>query len=278
MEAANGMVRCPSILSIWYLNVSSDESRMTSPAREVDEGRSVVRAAGRPHKHPILEGDMTVIQSEDGLPHKRARVGPESTSSPCVKPSRSKKGKPMIKARKPAPPRVRKTYRNRPKTERSSPGLPLNCDVDYDEIPPSTIILDSSTAKECNPSVSTTGDPTLIPSVMQGRSRHGRTTPSGPSAAGPRVTDETADDKRVNKAKTKRGDARLIQAPSPKAMFEDDDPIQSFSSSPREPFSLGDAAVKVFEIFSIAWHVVFTLCSLDPMPQLPPRRLTIPNP
>jgi hypothetical protein len=268
----------PSILSFWDLNVSSDESRMTSSTRKVDEGRGVVRAAGRPRKRPILEGGMTATHSEDGLPHKRARVGLENISSPCVKPSRSKKGMSMIKARKPAPPRVLKTYRNRPKTERSSPGLSLNCDVDYDEIPPLTIVLDSSTAKECTPPASTTGDPTLAPSILQGRNRHGLTTLPSPPAAGPRPADETADDKRVNKAKPKRGHARLIQAPSPKAMLEDDDPIQSFSSSPCEPCSLGDTAVKVFEIFSIAWHVAFTLCSLDPMPQLPLRLLLFPKP
>jgi hypothetical protein len=275
METIVCLVKCPSILPWWNLNVSSDGSRMATPARKAAGGRRVVKAAGPLRKRPIPEGDMSATRSEDGLPHKRARVVPENISSPRVKPSRGKNGKPTSKPRKPAPPRVRKTYRNRPKTERSSPGHSANRHVDYDEIPPSTTILGSPTANECNLPAATTGDPILTSSLMQTESRHW-TTPSSSPTGRPGPADERVE--RANKAKLKQGDTRLIQVPPPEVILEDDDPIQSFSSSPCEPLSLDDAAVKVFEIFFIACHVIFILCSLDPMSQLPPARVLFPNP
>ncbi|KAI0253876.1 hypothetical protein BJV78DRAFT_1359903 [Lactifluus subvellereus] len=212
---------------------SNDRFRMTTPTRRVAEGRGTVRAAGLQQKRRITEGDMTVTPSEHGLPCKRARVGPENISSPLIKPSRNKKDTSMSKPRKMAPPRVRKRYRNRPKTERSPPGHSANPDVDYDEIPPPTAPLDSSTAKDGSLSAPPTGGAILTSSVLQTRSRRGRTILSGSPTA--------PDNKRANKAKAKQAGADLIQAPPPEVILEDDDPIQSFSSS---PLFLDSAAVK----------------------------------
>ena len=213
---------------------------MTTPTRRVAEGRSIAKVAGLQRKRHITEGNMTVTPSEHGLPCKRARVGPENISSPLIKPSRNKKGMPISKPRKTAPPRVRKRYRNRPKTEQSPPGHSANLDVDYDEIPPLTTPLDSSTVKEGSLPTSTTGDAISTSSVLHTRSRHGRTILSGSPTA--------PDNKRANKAKPKQAVADIIRAPPPDVALEDDDPIQSFSSSPREALSL-NSAVKVFECF-----------------------------
>ena len=244
------------------LNVSLDEPRTTTPARKVVEGRGVVRAA-----RPLRKRPMTVTQPRDAIPHKRARVGPENISSPRAKSSRRKKGVSVSKPRKSAPPRARKTYRNLPRTEPSSPGHPANRDIDYDEIPPSTTNLNPPTAHERNPPASTTGGPISTSGVLHSRSRHGRTTPAGPPTARPGLANEIAIDKQANGVKVKQADARLIQPPPPEVVLEDDDPIQSFSSSLCESLSVDDS-IKVFEIFPIALHVVFILCSLGSMSQL----------
>ncbi|KAH9977276.1 hypothetical protein BGW80DRAFT_843423 [Lactifluus volemus] len=212
---------------------------MTTPARKVVEGRGAVRAARPPRKRP-----MAVTQPRDVIPHKRARIGPENVSSPRAKSSRSKKGVPMSKPRKSAPPRVRKTNRNLPKTEPSSPGHPANRDIDYDEIPPSTTILNPPTTHECNPPASTTGGPISTSGVLQTRTRHGRTTHSGPPTARPGLENEMAIDKQANGVKLKQADARLIQPPPPEVILEDDDPIQSFSSSLCESLSVDDDSIK----------------------------------
>jgi hypothetical protein len=243
---------------------------MTTPARKVVEGRGVVRGA-----RPLRKRPMTVTQPRDA---KRARVGPENISSPRAKSSRSKKGVPMSKPRKSAPSRTRKTYHNLPKTKQSSPGHPANRDIDYDEIPPSTTILNPPTSHECNPPASTTGGPISTSDVLQTRSRHGRTTPSGPPTVRPGPANEIAVDKQANGVKLKQADARLIQPPPPVVILEDDDPIQSFSSSLCESLSVDDDSIKVYEIFPIAWHVVLILCSLDSMSQLLLTRVSFPNP
>src|SRR5258708_27318713 len=85
--------------------------------------------------------------SDNPRPRKRARVDRENVPSTRKKPARNKRG---TSVSKPESSRVPKTYRRRQKTEWSSPGHPANRDVDYDEVPPSTVQSSSITANGRN--------------------------------------------------------------------------------------------------------------------------------
>ena len=191
------------------------------------------------------EGDVPVASSKHGLPRKRARAEPEIISSPRNRPHRrSKKDAPVSKAPKAAPSRVRKTYRKRQKVERSSPGHGVNRDVNYDEIPPSTTALKSPTTKgRTLPPKKSNGDASTSRSLKV-KGTKGRTNLQGSLMVGPRPADATHNDKKQEPIQT---DACLVQVPPTEVvLLDDDDPIQSFSSSPSELLSFAVDAVKVF--------------------------------
>ena len=174
------------------------------------------------------EGDVPAASSKHGLSRKRARIEPENISLPRNRPTRrSKKDVPVSKAPKAAPSQVRKTYRKRQKIERSSPGHCVNRDVDYDEIPPSAAGPNSSTAKR-------------------------RTLPPKKST---RPADEANNDKK-EKGEAKQMGVCLVQVPPTEVVLDDDDPIQSFSSSPSELLPPVVDAVKVFS----SLHPIRSLC------------------
>ena len=174
------------------------------------------------------EGDIPVASSKHGLPRKRARVEPEKISLPRNRPTRrSKKDAPVSKAAKAAPSQVRKTYCKRQRIERSSPDHYVNRDVDYDEIPPSAAGLNSSTAKR-------------------------RTLPPKKST---RPADKANNDKK-EKGEPKQMGVCLVQVPPTEVVLDDDDPIQSFSSSPSELLPSVVDAVRVFS----GLHPIRSLC------------------
>ncbi len=58
--------------------------------------------------------------------------------------------------------------------------------------------------------------------------------------------EKTPNDKKQQIGKSDQSDACLIRVPPTEVVLDDDDPIQSFSSSPSELLSLAVDAVKVF--------------------------------
>lgn len=180
-----------------------------------------------------------------GRPRKRARIEPENVSPPRNTPHRSKKDTFASKPRKAALSRAQNTYRNRQKIRRSSPGHHVNPDVDYDEIPPSTTALNSPTAKGRNSTPKKGNDDIFTSRPLQVKSTNGKTnlqrSPSVPRPAG-----EIPDDKKQEMRKPNQSDACLVQVPPTEVIIDDDDPIQSFSSSPSELLPLAIDAVKVF--------------------------------
>jgi hypothetical protein len=153
----------------------------------------------------------------------------------------------VSQTRKAAPSRGQKTYRNRQKIERSSLGHCVNPDVDYDEIPPSTAALNSPTAngRTLAPKKNSNDIPPSRP--LQVKSTNGKTIPQPSPSVGPRPADEIPDDKKQEMGKPNQSDALLVQVPPIEAVTDDDDPIQSFSSSPSELLSLAVDAVKVYQ-------------------------------
>ena len=195
-----------------------DKGNIT-PGNHVPEHQEPARMAELQGNGLATEGDVPATSSKHGLPRKRARVEPENISSPRNRPNRrSKKDAPVSKPCKAAPLRVQKTYRKRRKIERSSPGHCVNRDVDYDEIPPSTVALNSSTAE-------------------------GRTLPPKKST---RPADRTNNDKEQEKGEPKQMDTCLVQVPPAEVVLDDDDPIRSFSSSPSELLPSVVDVVKMF--------------------------------
>ncbi|KAH9063712.1 hypothetical protein EDB83DRAFT_797774 [Lactarius deliciosus] len=134
---------------------------------------------------------------------------------------------------KPESPRVQKTYRRRQKAERSSPGHTANRDVDYDEVPPSTVQLSSLIANE-RKSLATQ---TAIATPISRAPRKGKNRKITPSVAKTKPTVEVPNDKgRASNGNLKECDSRTqIQCPPAASVLEDEDPIQSFSSSPLSP-------------------------------------------
>jgi hypothetical protein len=213
------------------------------PGENVAEQQEPARMVELQSKSLAAEADVPATSSKHGLPRKRARVEPENISSPRNRPLRSKKDTSVSKHRKAVPSRVRKTYRNRQKIERSSPGHRVNRDVNYDEIPPSTAALDSPTAKGRTLPPEKSSDNISTPRTLQVKGTKGRTILQGSRMVGPRPADETSNDKKQEKGEPDQTDACLIQVPATEVVLDDDDPIQSFSSSPSE---LPSFAVKVF--------------------------------
>jgi hypothetical protein len=224
--------------------VQSDRSRKRTPG-EVAEQQEPAQTVESQSKDLVTEGDVP-LTSKRGRPRKRARISPENISPPHNRPHRSKKDTFMNKPRKAAPSRVRKTYRNRQKIERSSLGHCVKPDVDYDEIPPSTAALNSPTAKGRTLAPKKSGDDIPTSRPLQVKSTNGKTSLQRSPSVGPRPANEIPDDKKQAMGKPNQSDACLVQVPPTEVVTDDDDPIQSFSSSPSELLSLVVDAVKVF--------------------------------
>ncbi|KAI9510405.1 hypothetical protein F5148DRAFT_594968 [Russula earlei] len=209
--------------------VPINRSRKRIPVQSVVKQQGTFRTAELMSKRTITEGDVLVTPSDQGPPRKRVRVEPGNISSQRNKPHRAKQGISVRKPRKAAPSRVRKTYRNRQKVERSS-GV---WDVDYDEIPPSTAASKSTAAKECTLPLATTSDSMPVSREVQVKGTNGRTV--FPSSTALKPTDVTPNDKKIEKLN--HTDVCSIQIPTTHVL-DDDDPIRSFSSSPSESLSL----------------------------------------
>jgi len=214
-------------------------------------------------KRPIIGREVPVISSDQGPARKRARVEPENI------PSRRKGGKKGIsasKARKAAPSRVRKTYRDRQKMQPSSPGRFVDRDVDYDEIPPSTAVPNLSTAKGCTLPQTLTSDDTRASTATPMKGTNRRTAlPSLPTMGSGPVDVVPNDKKRemVGKPDHADGHRRSIQVPDIQVGHVDDDPIQSFSSSPSEPLLLTADVVR-FSTHHLPRILYLPLFSLNP--------------
>jgi hypothetical protein len=228
--------------------VPSDRSRKRTPDRSVAEQQELAQTVEPQSKDLVTEGDVP-LTSKRGRPRKRARIEPENISPPHNRPHRSKKDTVVSKPRKTAPSRVRKTYRNRQKIGQSSLGPCVNPDVDYDEIPSSTAAVNSPTAK------GRTLNPKSRP--LQVKSTNGKTILQRSPVVGPQPADEIPDDKKQEMGKPNQSDACLVQVPPTEVAIDDDDPIQSFSSSPSELVSLAVDAVKVFN----SLHSIGISCS-----------------
>ena len=237
--------------------MSSDRSRKRTPGENVAKRQEPAKTAESQSKDLVTEGEVPITSKRGrGRPRKRPRIESENLSPPRNKPHGSKKDTFVSQTRKAAPPRVRKTYRNRQKIERSSLGHCVNPDVDYDEIPPSTVAPNSPTAKgrTLAPKKSSNDIPTSRP--LQMKSPNGKTILQPLPSAGPWRADEIPDDKKQDMRKPNQSDALLVQVPPTEAVTDDDDPIQSFSSSPSKLLSLAADAVKVFDnLYRLGSHV-----------------------
>lgn len=234
----------------------SDRFRKRPPGGNVAEQQERAQMVDSQSKDLATQRDVP-LPSKRGRPRKRARIEPENISPPRNRPHRSKKDTFVSKphTRKAAPSRVRKTYRDRQKIGRSSLGHCVNPDVDYDEIPPSTAALNSPTAKgrTLAPKKSSDDIPTSRPLHL--KSTNGKTILQRSPSVGPRPADEIPDDKKLEMRKPNQPDAGLAQVPT--EVVTDDDPIQSFSSSPSELLSLAVDAVKAFN----SLHSIGISCS-----------------
>jgi hypothetical protein len=223
--------------------VPSDKSRKRTPGENVTEQQELARMVELQSKGLATETDVPASSSKHGLPRKRARVEPENVSSPRNRPHRSKKDTSVSKHRKAVPSRVRKTYRNRQKMERSSPDHCVNRDVDYDEIPSPTTALNSPTAKGRTLPPKKSSDNISTSTALQAKGTKGGTILQGSPMVEPRPADKTPDVKEQEKGEPDQTDACLVQVPPTEVALDDDDPIQSFSSSSSE---LPSFAVKAF--------------------------------
>lgn len=152
----------------------------------------------------------------------------------------------MGKPRKVAPSRVRKTYRNRQKIERTSPGHCGIGDVDYDEIPLSTAGVNSPTAKGRIPSPPKTRNAISPSKALLMKDTNEWSNPPGSFTTGHAPAVEILDNKKEKKETPRQTDACRIQSPPAGVTHEDDDddPIRSFSSSPSELMPLAIDPVK----------------------------------
>jgi hypothetical protein len=237
--------------------VPSDRSRKRTPVENVAEQQEPAPTVESQSKD--TEGDVTLTSKRGrGRPRKRARIEPENTSPPRNRPHRSNKETFVNKPRKAAPSRARKTYRNRQKIGRSSPSHRVNPDVDYDEIPPSTVALNSPTAKGRTLAPKKSSDDVPAPRPLQVKSTIGKTIIQRSPSVEPRPADEIPGDKKQEMGKPSQSDACLVQVPPTEVVTDDDDPIQSFSSSPSELLSLAVDAVKVLN----SLHSIGISCSI----------------
>ena len=199
-------------------------------------------------KELVAQGDAPLTAKPGrGRPRKRPRVEPENTSPPRSRPHRSKKDTFASKPRKAAASRVRKTYRNRQKIGRSSPGPSVNPDVDYDEIPPSTAALNSPMANDRTSALKKGSGDIPKSRSLQVKSTNGKTILQPSPLVGPRPVDEIPVGKKQEMGKPNQPDACLVQVPPTEVVTDDDDPIQSFSSTPSELLSLAVDVVRVFK-------------------------------
>jgi hypothetical protein len=235
--------------------VLSDRSRKRTPGENVAEQQEPAQMVESQSKDLVTEGDVP-LTSRRGRPRKRARIEPENISPPRNRPHRNKKDTFVSKPRKAAASRVRKTYRNRQKIERSSLGHCVNPDVDYDEIPPSTTALNSPTAKGHTPAPKKSSDNIPTSRPLQVKSTRKTILQRSP-LVGSQPADEIPDDKKQEMGKPNQSDARLAHVPPTEVVTDDDDPIQSFSSSPSELLSLAVDAVKVLS----SLHSIGISCS-----------------
>jgi hypothetical protein len=207
-------------------------------------------------KRPNTEKDIPSV-SDNARPRKRARVDRENVASTRKKPTRNKKD---TSVSKPESSRVRKTYRRRQKTEWSSPGPPANRDVDYDEVPPSTVQSSSLRANGRNLLATDAVTAVPIPRALRMKGKSGKVIAPDPQV-GMKPTVEVPNDKeRASNGKPKECGSRA-QIQRPPSVLEDDDPIQSFSSSPHSPSLIPVDTVKVNSALHLTgWRPYF--CSL----------------
>lgn len=198
-------------------------------------------------KRPNPERDVV---SGNANPRKRARVDRESVASARKKPTRNK-STPVSKPEKPEASRVRKTYRRRQRREWSSPAQSAIRDVDYDEVPPSTVQLSPLATKGHDlPAIETIAT-VPVPRASRTKRKNGKITPTEPPHVGTKPTTEVPGDKKcANIGKPQECDpCAQIQCPPSASVLEDDDPIQSFSSSPHSPALIPVGMVKVIGAF-----------------------------
>lgn len=216
-------------------------------------------------KRPVAEGDARGTSSKQGQPRKRARLETEGVSSSRNKPCRSKKAIPVGNPRKVAPSRVRKTYRKRQTIERCSPGRSVIGDVDYDEIPLSTAVLNSPTAKGriLSPTITRNAISTSKPLLLKDTNEWSNL--PGAFTVGPAPPVEVPDNKKQEKMETPRQtDVCRIQGSPAGLTPDDDDPIRSFSSSPSELMPSAIDPVKYLILPPCTYDLILDLHSLDP--------------
>jgi hypothetical protein len=202
-------------------------------------------------KRPNPDGDIPSVVSDNAKPRKRARVGSETVALARKKPTRNKKGTPVSKPEKPEASRVQKTYRRRQKTEWSSPAHSAIRDVDYDEVPPSTVQLTSLvTNGRDSPAIEPVAA-VPIPRALRMKGKNGKITPTEPPQVGTKPTAEVPDDKKSANIGKPKGcnPCAQIQCPPTASVLEDDDPIQSFSLSPHSPSLVPVDTAKVINAF-----------------------------
>ena len=198
-------------------------------------------------KRPNVEKDIPSV-SDNAKPRKRTRVDPDSETIALArkKPTRNKKGNVVSK---PESSRVRKTYRRRQKAELSSPGHSVIRDVDYDEVPPSTVHLSSLAANArklpATETVATVPTPRAL--CIKGKNRKME------SQVGTNPTAEVPNDKKHGSIESPKecDPCAQIQCLPMGSVLEDDDPIQSFSSSLHSPSLLPVDTVKVISSFHL---------------------------
>ncbi len=238
-----------------------DEPQKGKKAKMAAEERVTARTVEL--KRPNTEKDIPSV-SDNVKPRKRARVDRENVALTRKKPTRNKKGTAVSK---PEPSQVRKTYRRRQKAEWSSPGHPASRDVDYDEVPPSTVQLSSLTANGRNVPTTETVTTVPIPRPLRMKGKNGKIIPPEPQVAKTKPTVEVPNDKeRASDGKHKECDPfAQIQCPPMASVLEDDDPIQSFSSSPHSPSLMPVDMVKVINALHLAgWRAYFVVCTGNP--------------
>lgn len=229
-------------------------------------------------KRPVTEGDVSVTSSKHGQQRKRARLGSEIHSS-SDKPNRSNKVISGGKPRKAAPSRVQKTYRTRQKVERSSPRLCAGRDVDYDEIPLLKGNLNSRSAKERTLPPAKTSNIVTASKATRTKGANGRINLSDSPTMGFEPAAEIPDDKKQEKKDRFRptGVCSIQSPPAEIAFDHDDDPIQSFSSSPSELISSAAEKVRSFNAISPPPRISSDLCRLNYKSQHPTKQVFIPT-
>lgn len=244
----------------------SDEPPKGQPAETAAGERVTARTAEL--KRPNPERDVV---SGNANPRKRARVDRESVALARKKPTRNKKVTPVSKPEEPEASRVRKTYRRRQKAEWSSPAQSAIRDVDYDEVPPSTVQLSSLTTKGHELPAIETVTTAPVSRALRIEGKNGKTTPTGPPQMGTKPTVEPDDKTCASIGKPKECDpCAQFQCLPTASILEDDDSIQSFSSSPHSPpLVLVDMPVaKVISAFRSRWMACSFFFSLRQRPQL----------